>query len=265
MMNNPFFFAFGLTLLAGLCTGIGSLLSLIYKKFNPKFLGIMLGISAGVMLYVSFVEILSKARISLGLVYGDKLGYTYAVIGFFVGMISIIGIDKLIPSHDHDDECDDDSIKGNQNQKLLRLGIFSALALAIHNFPEGLATFMSAMNEPSYGISIAVAVAIHNIPEGIAVAIPIYYATKSRKKAFWYSFLSGLAEPVGAVIGYFVLRQFFDDSIFGIIFAGVAGIMVYISLNELIPTAKEYAGQKITMTGVIIGMMIMAGSLLLFL
>jgi len=260
-MNNPIYFAFSLTLLAGLCTGVGSILSLLYKKFNPKFLGAMLGLSAGVMLYVSFVEIINKARISLIAEMGNKLGSIYTVIGFFTGILAIILIDKLIP-HKHEQQ----SIESNhtEDQKLYRLGIFSALALAIHNFPEGLATFMSALNDPSYGISIAFAVAVHNIPEGIAVAVPIYYATKSRKKAFWYSFLSGLAEPVGAVVGYFILKQFFHESIFGIIFSAVAGIMVYISLNELIPTAKEYAGQKITMTGVLIGMFIMAISLLLF-
>ena len=263
-LDENFLYAFSLTLLAGLCTGIGGFLSLLYRKFNPKFLGIMLGLSAGVMLYVSFIEIFNKAKLSLVTEFGEKLGYTYTVIGFFAGILVTIFIDKLIPSHDHDKIEENSSIKGNQNQKLLRLGVFSALALAIHNFPEGLATFMSAIKDPSYGISIAVAVAIHNIPEGIAVAIPIYYATKSRGKAFWYSFLSGLAEPVGAIIGYFILIQFFDDSIFGIIFSGVAGIMVYISLNELIPTAREYAGQKLTMFGVISGMLIMAISLLLF-
>ncbi len=262
-MNNPIYFAFGLTLLAGLCTGVGSVLSLLYKKFNPKFLGAMLGLSAGVMLYVSFVEIINKARISLIAVSGEKLGAIYTVVGFFGGILAIILIDKLMPSHEHEEQHLH-TTKEQEDKKLYRLGLFSALALAIHNFPEGLATFMSAINEPSYGISIAFAVAVHNIPEGIAVAVPIYYATKSRKKAFWYSFLSGLAEPIGAVIGYFILKQFFDDSVFGIIFSGVAGIMVYISLNELIPTAKEYAGQKITMYGVLIGMFIMAISLLLF-
>ena len=263
-MNNPIYFAFGLTLLAGLCTGVGSILSLLYKKFNPKFLGAMLGLSAGVMLYVSFVEIINKARISLTAVSGEKIGSIYTVLGFFGGILVIMLIDKLMPSHEHEEQHLPLNEEEN-DKKLYRLGLFSALALAIHNFPEGLATFMSAINEPSYGISIAFAVAVHNIPEGIAVAVPIYYATKSRKKAFWYSFLSGLAEPIGAVIGYFILKQFFDDSIFGIIFSGVAGIMVYISLNELIPTAKEYAGQKITMYGVLVGMFIMAVSLLLFL
>jgi zinc transporter, ZIP family len=263
-LDEGFYYAFGLTLLAGLCTGIGGLLSLLYRKFNPKFLGIMLGLSAGVMLYVSFIEIFSKAKASLIIEYGEKLGYIYTVVGFFAGILSIIIIDKLIPSHEHDNCEADTTIKGNQNQKLLRLGVFSALALAIHNFPEGLATFMSAINDPSYGISIAFAVAVHNIPEGIAVAIPIYYATQSRSKAFWYSFLSGLAEPIGALLGYFILMQFFDDSAFGIIFSAVAGIMVFISLNELIPTAREYAGQKLTMLGILLGMLIMAVSLLLF-
>ncbi|MBS7333072.1 MAG: zinc transporter ZupT [Weeksellaceae bacterium] len=266
-MDNPIYFAFGLTLLAGLCTGIGSIICLMYKKFNSKFLGFMLGLSAGVMLYVSFVEILSKAKISLVEVYGTQLGAIYTVVGFFAGIVAIILLNLLIPSHEHKTEISSDleSTEKNHTQKLYRLGVFSALALAIHNFPEGLATFMSAVNDPSYGISIAFAVAVHNIPEGIAVAVPIYYATKSRKKAFWYSFLSGLAEPIGAVVGYYMLRNFFDDSIFGIIFASVAGIMVYISLNELIPTAKEFAGQKTTMAGILVGMLIIAVSLLLFL
>lgn len=264
-IQNPFYFAFGLTLLAGLCTGLGSIVCLLYKKFNPKFLGLMLGLSAGVMMYVSFIEIFTKAKLSLSLVYGDKLGYTYTVLGFFSGILSIILIDKLIPSSEHSHQHLSKDSKDIKNEKLYRLGLFSAIALAIHNFPEGLATFMSAINDPSYGISIAFAVAVHNIPEGIAVAMPIYYATKSKKKAFWFSFLSGLAEPLGAIIGYFILKQFFGENIFGIIFSAVAGIMVYISLNELIPTAREYGGHKITITGILLGMGLMALSLLMFL
>ena len=217
MFSDPLIFAFCLTLFAGLSTGIGSLLCLMYKKFNPKFLGIMLGLSAGVMLYVSFVEILAKAKTSLSNVFGDKLGYTYAIIGFFVGILLIILIDKILPHH-HNHENEEEST----DQKLLRLGLFSAVTLSIHNFPEGLATFLTALDDPNYGISIAAAIAIHNIPEGIAVAIPIYYATKNRKKAFTYSFLSGLTEPIGALIGYYILLQFFDESIFGAVFAGVA-------------------------------------------
>ncbi|GGF09005.1 zinc transporter, ZIP family [Chishuiella changwenlii] len=263
MLSDSIVFAFSLTFLAGISTGIGAILSLLYKKFNPKFLGIMLGVSAGVMLYVSFVEILLKAKTSLSINFGEKASYTYSVLGFFVGIFIIMLIEKLIPHQHESDEIIDD--KESSDKKLLRLGLFSALALSIHNFPEGLATFLTALEDPTYGISIAVAIAIHNIPEGIAVAIPIYYATKSRKKAFWYSFLSGLTEPIGALIGYFFLLRFIDQSIFGIIFAGVAGMMVYISINELIPTAKEYAGKKLSTLGIVFGMLIMAISLILFL
>lgn len=144
------------------------------------------------------------------------------------------------------------------------MGVFSALAIGIHNFPEGLATFMGGLSDPTLGISIAVAIAIHNIPEGLAVSAPIYYATKSRKKAFILSFLSGLAEPVGALIGYFLLKEFFNEITFGLVFAGVAGIMVYISLDELLPTAEEYGEHHLAIGGLIAGMLIMAVSLLLF-
>ena len=148
---------------------------------------------------------------------------------------------------------------------LLRLGLISALAIAIHNFPEGIATFASAIKEPTLGITIAIAIAIHNIPEGIAVSVPVYYATGSRKKALFYSFLSGFSEPLGAVIGYFLLRSFIlNEAMFGWIFAGVAGIMVYISLDELLPTAEKYGEHHSAIYGLILGMMVMAASLLLF-
>ena len=144
------------------------------------------------------------------------------------------------------------------------MGLFSALAIAIHNFPEGLATFTAALTDPALGISIAVAIAIHNIPEGVAVSVPIYYATKSRSKAFWISLLSGLAEPVGAIIGFVILRPFLNETILGVIFGAVAGIMVYISLDELLPTASQYGKHHIAIGGLIAGMAIMAVSLLLF-
>lgn len=262
-MDHALLYAFGLTLFAGLSTGIGSILSLVYKKFDSKFLGIMLGFSAGVMLFVSFVEIFQESKHNLSITFGPKIGYTYAALGFFGGIILMLFIEKLMPSFEKILIPKKKEGEETTDQRLFRLGLFSALALAIHNFPEGLATFLSALNDPAYGLSIAIAIAIHNIPEGIAVAIPIYYATKSRKRAFWYSFLSGLTEPLGAVIGYFVLLQFFDESVFGIVFASVAGMMVYISLNELIPTAQEYAGQKLATLGIIAGMMVMALSLIL--
>jgi len=267
-MAGNILFALGLTLFAGLATGIGSLMALLSRNFNPKFLAGSLGFSAGVMLYVSFVEIFLKARASLSVIYGDKIGYYYTTIAFFFGIALIALIDKLIPSYENPHEIGNitqlETTPSDNDQRLMRMGLFSALAIAIHNFPEGLATFMGALNDPTLGISIAVAIAIHNIPEGIAVSAPIYYASKSRKKAFWLSFLSGLAEPVGALLGFFILRNFFSDLTFGVTFAGVAGIMVYISLDELLPTAEEYGEHHIAIGGVILGMIVMAVSLLMF-
>lgn len=265
--TEAIFFALGLTVFAGLSTGIGSIMSFMSKKFNPKFLAGSLGFSAGVMIYVSFVEIFVKAKDSLSTAYGIKAGNIYTVIAFFAGIALIALIDKLIPSFENPHEIkniEEKNLTLTNNNKLLRMGLFSALAIAIHNFPEGLATFMGALTDPALGISIAVAIAIHNIPEGIAVSVPVYYATKNRKKAFWLSFISGLAEPVGAILGYFILRSVFNDSTFGVIFAGVAGIMVYISLDELLPTAEEYGEHHIAIGGLIVGMAVMATSLLMF-
>ncbi len=268
METGNVLFALGLTIFAGLSTGIGSLMSFFAKEFNPKILAGSLGFSAGVMIYVSFVEIFVKARDALSGYYGDKTGYMYTVIAFFAGVAVIAIIDKLIPSFENPHEIshikDASRPDKHEDSRLLRMGMFSALAIGIHNFPEGLATFMGALTDPTLGVSIAVAIAIHNIPEGIAVSVPIYYATKSKKKAFWLSLLSGLAEPVGALLGYFILRSVFNDATFGLIFASVAGIMVYISLDELLPTAEEYGEHHIAIGGLIAGMVVMALSLLLF-
>jgi ZIP family zinc transporter len=267
-MEGNVLFALGLTVFAGLSTGIGSLIGFMSKKFNPRFLTVALGFSAGVMIYVSMIEIFVKARDSLSITYGDKMGYVWTTVAFFVGIAVIALIDKLIPSYENPHEMNveqkiEDS-SDDQKQRLMRMGVFSALAIGIHNFPEGLATFMSGLTDPTLGISIAVAIAIHNIPEGLAVSAPIFYATKSRKKAFILSFLSGLAEPIGALIGYFILRSIFNDAMFGMIFASVAGIMVYISLDELLPTAEEYGEHHLAIGGLIAGMAVMAVSLLLF-
>ncbi len=261
-------FAFSLTLFAGLATGIGSLLSLLTQKTNTKFLSVALGFSAGVMIYVSFVEILVKAKDSLISALGDKMGSWATVGGFFFGILIIALIDKFIPSTQNPHEIhtveEMDGQSESHKKNLMRMGLFTALAIAIHNFPEGLATFTAALNDPELGIPIAVAIAIHNIPEGIAVAVPIFYATGSRKKAFHLSFLSGLSEPVGALFGYILLYRFFNDAMFGFIFASVAGIMVYISLDELLPSAREYGEHHLSMYGLIAGMAVMAVSLLLF-
>lgn len=260
-------FAFGLTLFAGLSTGIGSTIALLAKTTNTRFLSVALGFSAGVMIYVSFVEIFVKAKDSLVLEMGEKGGYWYTVLAFFGGILFIAIIDKLVPSFENPHELrkvEDMNKPTGDKKKLLRIGLFSAMAIAIHNFPEGLATFTAALTDPSLGIAIAVAIAIHNIPEGIAVSVPIYYATNNRRKAFRLSFLSGLAEPVGALIGYLILMPFMSNTVFGVLFASVAGIMVFISLDELLPAAREYGQPHLAIYGLISGMIVMSVSLLLF-
>lgn len=271
--------AFGLTLFAGLSTGIGSLIALSAKKTNTKFLSISLGFSAGVMLYVSFIEIFFKAKDALVFDLGVKLGSWVTVISFFGGMGLIALIDKLIPKTQNPHEAstvdelehldiDEEELEKRKalmnNKKLLRMGVLTALAIAIHNFPEGIATFLSALSDPTLAIGVTVAIAIHNIPEGISVYIPIYYATGSKRKAFTYSFLSGVSEPVGALVGFLILSPFLTNTLFGILFAAVAGIMVFISLDELLPAAREYGETHLSIYGLVAGMVIMAISLLLF-
>lgn len=268
MNTENVLFALALTFFAGLSTGVGSVIGFTAKKLNPKFLAATLGFSAGVMIYVSLVEIFPKAKDSLTGSFGESQGYWMTVIAFFFGIGMIALIDRLIPSYENPHEIKNispaEKPEHPQKQKLMRMGLFSALAVAIHNFPEGLATFIGALTDPSLGISIAVAIALHNIPEGLAVSVPIFYATQSRKKALAYSFLSGLAEPLGALVGFFLLQEIFNATTFGLVFACVAGIMVYISLDELLPTAEEYGEHHIAISGLIAGMLVMALSLLLF-
>ncbi len=262
-MNNTIF-AFLLTIFAGLSTGIGSLIAFSVNKENKKFLSFSLGFSAGVMIYVSMIDIFTKAEASLVTELGLKTGKWITVLSFFGGMLFIALIDNLIPHQDNPHEIKDIQDCEPCKANLKRMGVFTALAIAIHNFPEGLATFISALQDPNIAIPIVVAIALHNIPEGIAVSVPIYQATGSKKKAFLYSFLSGLSEPIGALIGYLVLMPFLNDTIFGIIFAGVAGIMVFISIDELLPTARTYGNHHLSIYGLISGMAIMAVSILLF-
>lgn len=263
-------FALGLTLLAGLSTGVGSALAFFTRKTNTRFLAFSLGLSAGVMIYVSLVEIFFQAREALQSDLGDVKGAWVTVIAFFAGMFAVMLIDKYVPSGENPhemhsvEEMTASAGKKARESALMRVGVLTALAIAIHNFPEGIATFVAGLKNPKLGLPIAAAIAIHNIPEGIAVSVPIFYATGDRKKAFWLSFLSGLAEPVGALIAYFVLMPFLSDTLFGIIFAAVAGIMIFISVDQLLPAARKYGEHHVSIYGLIAGMMIMAVSLLLF-
>lgn len=271
MEDGNVLFALLLTLFAGLATGIGSAIAFIAKRTNTKLLSLALGFSAGVMIYISFVEIFPDARDAFIQQYGEFDGTLYTLTAFFGGMLLIALIDKLIPKAENPHEMRSVESMNNEKKavnfrKLYRLGLTTSLAVGIHNFPEGIATFMSAMKDPSLGIAIAVAVAIHNIPEGIAVSVPIYYATGNRKKAFLLSFLSGLSEPLGALMAYFILMPFLTagnvDVIFGAVMASVAGIMVFISMDELLPSAEEYGEHHLAIYGLTGGMGLMALSLL---
>ncbi|HYE81658.1 MAG TPA: zinc transporter ZupT [Clostridia bacterium] len=268
---NTILIAFGLTLIAGISTGVGSLLALFAKKTNTKLITAVLGFSAGVMIYVSLVDILPQADQILTATMGKTAGSWMTIAAFFGGILLIALIDKLIPSFENPHEtrrveemgeCCDARASGIKN--LMRMGILTALAIAVHNFPEGIATFIAALKDPNLGIAITIAIAIHNIPEGIAVSVPIFYATGSRRKAFVYSLMSGLSEPVGALLGYLFLLPIMSDKVLGIMFALVAGIMVFISLDELLPTAREYGEPHLATYGLMAGMAVMAVSILLF-
>jgi ZIP family zinc transporter len=261
--------AFGLTLFAGLATGIGSTIAFFAKRTSTRFLSTSLGFSAGVMIYVSLIEIFSQAKIGLVAELGQTKGYWSTVGAFFAGIFIMAVIDKLIPAVDNPHElrkleANDYPGTAREYTGLYRVGIFAALAVAIHNFPEGLATFTTAVKDIHLGIPIAIAIAIHNIPEGIAISVPVYYATKNRKEAFWISFLSGLAEPVGAVIGYFILIHTQSNVMCNAIFAATGGIMVFISIDELLPAAEKYGKHHYAVYGFLAGMAVMALSLLLF-
>ena len=295
--------ALGLTVFAGMATGIGSIVAFTAKRTNYRFLSVATGFSAGVMLYVSFVEIFFKGVESLTARYGDYWGHWVNAASFFGGMLLIGLIDNLIPAAenphethseketaplhnpdapipDFEAEADDAHMhtaapgthdhSAHHHKTLMRMGLFTALAIGIHNFPEGLATFLAALQDPSLGVAIAIAIALHNIPEGISVSVPIFYATGNRKKAFMYSFLSGLAEPIGAGIAYVLLLILVGGTdgvippeLMGILFGGVAGIMVYISLDELLPTSRAYGKGHDSLFGLVAGMAVMALSLLL--
>lgn len=263
-------YAFALTLFAGLSTGLGSLLAFCSKGSNPRFLSISLGFSAGVMVYVSFVEILPGAREQLVPALGQGMGTSVAVLSFFAGILLIGLIDKLVPEEENPHENLYEGMvehglevqKQMESKKLHRMGFLTALAIAVHNFPEGMATFAATLANPDTGLIIAIAIAIHNIPEGIAVSVPIYYATGSRKTAFIHSFLSGLAEPLGALLGFLILMQFMNPVVFGVVFGVIAGIMVFISLDKLLPTAEQYGEHHLCMYGLVFGMAVMAVSLL---
>ncbi len=267
--------AFGLTTLAGLSTGLGGFLAYFTKHTNKKVLTVALGFAAGVMIYISFVELLANEAFDMAPSEGLAVG------AFFIGILLMMLIDRMIPDFDNPHELttveevgefieaaktDHLEIAVDDPEQLHRTGVFTALAIFLHNFPEGLITFLATLYDPLVGVTIAIAIAIHNIPEGIAVAMPLYYASGSREKGLLYSFLAGCAELVGAVVGFWLLLPFLtgpDDPAFGIVFAAVAGIMVYVAIDELLPAAEKYGEHHLSIYGLIGGMLIMAVSLLM--
>jgi ZIP family zinc transporter len=272
--NAPF--ALLLALLAGLSTGIGSIIAYFIRKPNPKFMSLILGFSAGVMIFVSFAELL---HVSI-----ENIGFLRANIGFFVGLAFIAFLDVFIP-HEYKDEHIKEqgtdlpekrrfgrrrgapaTTREEKRSRLMRAGTLTAIGIVIHNLPEGLVTFSSALaGEHSFGILVAVAIAVHNIPEGISVSIPIREATGSNKRAFIYSFSAGLAEPVGALIGYAILLPFLTPTLIFALMAFAAGVMVYISLDEILPTAHMFGEEHLVIIGAMAGMIIMALSIYLIL
>jgi zinc transporter, ZIP family len=269
-------FAFGLTLAAGLATGVGSALAFFAKRTNLRLLAQSLAFSAGVMLYVSFMEILPKAAGQLAQHVGAGAAGWLANAGFFGGIVAMAIIDYLVPSADNPHELradiDLEALKSrgaglasapDGTRHLGRLGFVTAAAIAIHNFPEGMATFLAALDDPRTGVAIAAAVALHNIPEGISVSVPIFYATGRRGRAFTYSFLTGLSEPLGGLMAAFALSWLFPPYAMGLVFASVAGVMVYVSIDELLPTAHRYGRSHEILACIAGGMALMAVSLLL--
>jgi len=268
---NEVFFALSLTLIAGIATGAGSLVVLFSKITNTKFLSICLSFAAGVMLYIAFAEILLEAFEDLMYVHADEIGYLIATASFFAGILIMAAIDKFIP---HGDEVVDlkapdikeskqESLNNLNENALKRTGIMSAIAIAVHNFPEGIVTFIAAIHDPAMGIAIAIAIIIHNIPEAIAMAAPIYYSTGSKAKAFLISLGAGLVQPVGALVAWLLLQNIFDniESAFGVIFAVVAGIMVFVAIHQLLPAAHKFGKHHLVMKWLFAGMAVMAVSL----
>lgn len=237
-----------LSLFAGLSTIIGAFIVFFSNSTNKKLITFALSFSAGVMLSISFTDLYPTAQSTLIKLYGNYYGIIYALLFLILGALIAMVIDNFIP-------CDEALILAN-NSSLYKVGLVSMIALFIHNFPEGIATYVSGYQNTTLGISVAIAISLHNIPEGISIAMPIYYSTSSKLKAFKYTFLSGMAEPLGALLALIFLKPYINEIILSVLFSLVAGIMIYISLQELIPEARAYDNKNIYITSLILGICI---------
>ncbi len=273
MPSEPILIPILVTVAAGLCTGIGSVAALFVKEFKHRYLSMMLGFSAGVMIYVSFVDLLFKSI--------REIGLGWANVWFFAGILLISAIEQLVPHVWLEEKQDafpaDPDPMGSMRRRrrgqgtapardlsdrqLMNTGLLTAAGIAIHNFPEGMGVLFTSVHDLTIGVPLAIAIGLHNIPEGIAVSMPIYYATRSRKKAFFYSFFSGVTEPIGAIFGYLIIRPFLTEPVLMATLALVGGIMVFISFDELLPVSFSRGEEHIAIAGLLVGMAVMALSL----
>jgi zinc/iron permease len=263
-MNLPqnFVPAMLITLFAGLATAIGGGIAFIVKKDNLKALSVGLGFSAGVMIFLSFTDILPEAGKLLAVNFPNK--YEWLVYGgFIIGLVVAILIDYFIPDHIDTDEVLNPDAPCKHQHRIKRAGLFTAVAICVHNFPEGMATFLTTTQNITLGISVGLAIAIHNIPEGIAVALPIYHVTGKKRYAMLYAALSGITEPIGAIVGLFLFSLFLPQIMIGMLMAAVAGIMIYLAFDTLLPLAREYGNWHLSMVGIVSGMLVIWVSLIL--
>lgn len=259
-------FALAVAVLAGLATGIGGLIVAVGGQPSRRLLAGGLGFSAGVMILLSFMEMMPAATDFIGREQSKSATTWWVFAGFFGGVALIAIIDRLIPKSINPHEPLERGGLGDDlpaDSTMLRTGLLVGIALALHNFPEGFATFVTALESPSLALPLVVAIAMHNIPEGVAVAVPIRAATGSRWKAAGFATLTGITEPIGAILGYLLVRPFLTDTIFGVTLAAVAGVMVFVSLDKLLPTAERYGEHHVAIYGVVSGMAFMALTLVL--
>lgn len=254
--------AFTVTFLAGLATVIGGALVLFFKQPSYRFLSFGLAFSAGAMVYVSLTEILNKSIASFSQAFEPKWGFAFGTFSFLLGVILVVLLDRFIPNPHQ--TIEQNNTVALEQQQLMRTALLTLFAITAHNLPEGLATFFATLESPTLGAPLAVAIAIHNIPEGVAIALPVYMATGRKDLALAASFVSALAEPFGAALGYFILAPFMSFSVYGAVFGVIGGVMVFLALDELLPTAKRYAQGHETVYGLVIGMASLAISLVLF-
>ncbi|KEO73742.1 zinc transporter ZupT [Anditalea andensis] len=264
-LDSTLYFAFFLTLLAGLSTGVGGLIAFTPYAKKDNFLAFGLGLAAGAMLFISFFEMLYGALDFLTEQRGFSAAFTMTSL-YFLGGLMVIAIiteaveyilkNKGIKTSDLSGITSNEKNNGS-SKKLYRSGIVTAIALGVHNLPEGLITFLATIQDVQLGIGIAIAIAIHNIPEGMAVSLPIYRATGNKKKAIGITFLTGLSEPIGAILAYFLFFQNVGEEAMEVVSIFLATIMIYVSLFEILPTAFQLDHPHHTKWGILVGMVIM--------